>query len=180
MSTDGKGKLRVKCPDIEHDLFLGLDEIMIGGIKKMRIMRQEFIDHKQVLTELREKVLSVKITPGIPTGTRIRFPEEGDQGPAIFPADIIFIIREKPNRHFQRNEHHLCATVDISLEKALTGAEFEVRTIDGRSFLIQITDVISPTYVKVIKNEGLPIPGTDDEKGNLYIYFNSRYPSYIK
>jgi len=48
---------------------------------------------------------------GWKSGTRITFQREGDQAPNKIPADIVFIIRDKPHPLFKREGvdiRHIC------------------------------------------------------------------------
>ena len=47
---------------------------------------------------------------------------EGDQAPNKIPADIVFIIRDKPHPHFKREGSDLKYTCKISLKEV--GQEF--------------------------------------------------------
>lgn len=53
----------------------------------MKVRRQEMISaESEGQTELREKILDVPVKPGMLLGSKITFPEEGDQGPTIIPG----------------------------------------------------------------------------------------------
>jgi hypothetical protein len=43
-------------------------------------------------TALEEKILSIPIMPGMPSGVKIVFPEEGDQGPTKIPGEILMSL----------------------------------------------------------------------------------------
>lgn len=77
---EGRG-IRKKQPPIYHPLCLTLHEIFFGGVKKMKIHRLQFVGEEQARTEIREKILSIPIKPGMKPNTEIIFPEEGDQNP---------------------------------------------------------------------------------------------------
>ena len=48
-------------------------------------------------SSVRDKILSIRVKKGWKQGTRITFPEEGDQGPNTIPADIgKFTLRNNP------------------------------------------------------------------------------------
>lgn len=170
---EGMG-VKLKEKDIEKLMYLDLKEILNGGVKKMKILRHEFIDGPKSVTEIREKILVIPFSAGIPTGTRIKFPEEGDQGPTRIPADIIFIVTEKPHEIFSRRGDNLQMIYQIDLKQALCGFTITLTTIDDRKLVIMITDVITPNYTKIIEGEGLPIPGECNKKGNLFINFDSK------
>lgn len=108
----------------------------------MTIPRLEFVDEEQEEVELRDFTIEMQIKPGIPEGTRLIFPEAGDQGPTKIPADVIFITCNKPHERFRRDGHNLHMNQKISLKEALTGFKLSVETIDHRKLDFLITDVV--------------------------------------
>lgn len=52
--------------------------------------------------EREDKMLTVNVKPGWKAGTKVTFPKEGDQDTGNVPADIVFVIRDKPHRIFKR------------------------------------------------------------------------------
>lgn len=64
-----------------------------------------------------EKVLTINVKPGWKSGTKITFQREGDQAPNKIPADIIFIIRDKPHPLFRREGSDLKYTCKITLKE---------------------------------------------------------------
>lgn len=81
----GQG-IKEKQPPIYHPLVLTLHEIFFGGVKKMKIHRLVFVSEDQSKTEVREKILTIPIKPGMRSGIEIVFPEEGDQNPTHIPG----------------------------------------------------------------------------------------------
>lgn len=61
----------------------------------MKIQRLVLVGDDRSKTVTREKILTIPIKPGIPTGTRIVFPEEGDQGPTKIPGKLLITVRTK-------------------------------------------------------------------------------------
>lgn len=49
------------------------------------------------------------------------FPKEGDQAPNRIPADIVFVIKDKPHAHFKREGTDLRYIAKITLRDALCG-----------------------------------------------------------
>lgn len=82
-------------------------------------------------------------------GTKITFAQEGDQAPGIIPADIVFILQQKPHPLFTREKSDLVYTANISLTQALCGAELSIVTLDGRTLNVHLRDVIPPGFSKV-------------------------------
>lgn len=124
-----------------------------------------------------DEILSIEIKPGWKKGTKITFPEKGNQEPGVIPADLIFVIDEKPHQVFKRDGNDLIVDWEITLLEALTGKSLELKTLDGRNLEIQLTDIVRPGYEKVVPNEGMPISKERGKKGNLRIKFDVRYPA---
>lgn len=124
-----------------------------------------------------EEILTIEIKPGWKKGTKITFPEKGNEQRGVIPSDLVFIIDEKPHSIFKRDGNDLIATQKISLAEALTGYTAQLNTLDARSLTIPISSIISPTYEEVVKGEGMPIPKEPTRKGNLRIKFNIKFPT---
>ncbi|KAF9591197.1 hypothetical protein IFM89_002852 [Coptis chinensis] len=73
------------------------------------------------------------LEPGWKKGTKITFPEKGNEKPNVIPADLVFIIDEKPHSVFTRDGNDLTVTQRISLAETLTGYTVHRTTLDGRS-----------------------------------------------
>lgn len=105
---------RKQDPPIEHDLYLSLEEVLNGCVKKMKITRKVLnADGKSYKRE--DKVLTINVVPGWKAGTKVTFQHEGDRSSSSIPADIVFIIRDKPHPHFKREGTNIVYTAKISL-----------------------------------------------------------------
>lgn len=124
-----------------------------------------------------EEILTIDIKPGWKKGTKITFPEKGNEQPNVVPADLIFIIDEKPHSVFTRDGNDLVVTQKVSLAEALTGYTVHLTTLDGRSLNIPINSVINPNYEEIVPGEGMPIPKDRTKRGNLRIKFNIKFPA---
>ena len=124
-----------------------------------------------------EEILTIEIKPGWKKGTKITFPEKGNEQPGITPADLVFIIDEKPHKLFTRDGNDLVITQKISLAEALTGYTVHLTTLDGRNLTIPINNVIHPTYEEIVPREGMPLPKEPTRRGNLKIKFDIKFPS---
>ena len=65
-------------------------------------------------------MLTINVKPGWKSGTKITFQREGDQAPNKIPADIVFIIRDKPHALFKREGSDLKYTAKVSLKEVGT------------------------------------------------------------
>lgn len=101
-------------PPIEHDLYVTLDDIVKGCVKKMKISRR--VVQPDGSSKKEDKVLTIHIKPGWKSGTKITFQKEGDQGRNKIPADIVFIIRDKPHPQFKREGSDIRYIAKVSLK----------------------------------------------------------------
>lgn len=165
-------------PPIEHDLYVALDEISKGCTKKMKISRMTMSTSGQPVKE--EKVLNITVKPGWKAGTKITFQREGDQIPGKIPADIVFIIRDKPNSTFKREGSDLRYSAKINLKQALCGSVITVPILTGETVSIDTKgEVIKPNTVKRLQGRGLPFPKEPSRKGDLLIAFDIQFPSHV-
>ncbi|KAG2315437.1 hypothetical protein Bca4012_066255 [Brassica carinata] len=164
-----------KAAPIERQLPCSLEDLYKGITKKMKISR-DVLDSSWRPTTV-EEILTIEIKPGWKKGTKITFPEKGNEQRGIIPSDLVFIVDEKPHAVFKRDGNDLVITQKIPLVEALTGYTAQVTTLDGRTLTVPVNNVISPTYEEVVKGEGMPIPKDPSRKGNLRIKFNVKFPS---
>ncbi|KAJ9677309.1 hypothetical protein PVL29_022351 [Vitis rotundifolia] len=164
-----------KAAPVENLLPCSLEELYKGAKKKMKISRTISDAFGKIRTV--EEILSIDIKPGWKKGTKITFPEKGNQEPGVIPADLIFVVDEKPHLVFKRDGNDLLVDREITLLEALTGKALELKTLDGRILDIQLTDIVKPGYEMVVPNEGMPISKEPSRKGNLRIKFDVKYPS---
>lgn len=164
-----------RSPPIERNLPCSLEDLYKGTVKKMKISRDVTDTSGRPMPI--EEILSIEIKPGWKKGTKVTFLEKGNEQRGVIPADLIFIIDEKPHGVFKRDGNDLVLTQKLSLVEALTGYTVQVTTLDGRNLTIPINAIISPSYEEVVKGEGMPIPKDPSNKGNLRIKFNIKFPS---
>ncbi|XXG46743.1 hypothetical protein AAC387_Pa02g1511 [Persea americana] len=123
-----------------------------------------------------EKVLTINVKPGWKKGTKITFPDKGNEQLNQLPADLIFVIDEKPHKVYKRDGNDLIISHTVTLAEALRGTTVNLTTLDGRSLTIQVTDIVSPGYELVIEGEGMPIAKELGKKGALRIKFEVKFP----
>lgn len=123
------------------------------------------------------KILEVHVDKGMRDGQRITFAGEADQAPGIEPGDIIIVLNQQPDEHFQRKGNDLIHEAHIDLLSALAGGQFAIPHLDDRILLVKIEpgEAIKPGSVKVIPREGMPTYRHHDH-GDLYIKFAVNFP----
>ncbi|ERL95552.1 dnaJ protein homolog 1 [Dendroctonus ponderosae] len=173
--SPNRNKDKIQDPPIEHDLYVSLEDITKGCTKKMKISRK--VLQADGTTKKEDKVLTINVKPGWKAGTKITFQREGDQGRNKIPADIVFIIRDKPHPLFKREGSDIRYTAKISLKQALCGCTVEVPTMSAKTIpLHYTTEVIKPNTVRRIQGYGLPLPKEPSRRGDLIVNFDIKFP----
>ncbi|XP_006634747.1 dnaJ homolog subfamily B member 4 [Lepisosteus oculatus] len=166
---------RRQDPAIHHDLRVSLEEVFAGCTKRMKISRRRLNpDGRTLRTE--DKILTIEIKRGWKEGTKITFPREGDESPGTIPADIVFVIKDKPHARFRREGSNIVSPVRVSLRQALCGCSVTVPTVDGKSYTLKCAEVIRPGMRKIISGQGLPFPKNPDQRGDLVVEFDVAFP----
>ncbi|XP_064096351.1 dnaJ protein homolog 1-like [Macrobrachium nipponense] len=154
-------------PPIYRDLYVTLEEIAQGVIKKMKITRSVFSDDGKYTTKREEKILSINIMPGTKDGFEIKFERMGDESPGKVPADIIFVIREKPHPAFKRDDTNLIYSVKIPIRDAWCGTSVSVPTLEGQRVTLDFKNIIiTPQTKKILSGYGLPFLDNPSRKGD--------------
>lgn len=166
-------------PPIEHELFLSLEDVYSGTVKRMKISRK--VADADGTTRREEKVLTIHVKPGWKEGTKITFQKEGDRLRNRVPADIVFIVKDKPHPLFSRAGSDIKYTAKISLKEALCGCKIEIPTLSGAKHTIDCSqEVIKPTTQKRISGFGLPLPKEPNKKGDLVVSFDIIFPDSLR
>lgn len=176
---DPQAKKMKVDPPIEHDLYVTLEDVNTGCQKKMKISKMVVQPDGSARKE--EKILLITVKPGWKAGTKITFPREGDQIPGKVPADIVFIIRDKPHNTFKRESSDLKYTAKISLKEALCATgQLKVPTLTGEVIPINIqNEVIKPSTIKRLQGRGLPFPKEPNRRGDIIVNFDIVFPESI-
>ena len=128
------------------------------------------------------KVLTVEITRGMKHNEKIVFNEEGDQHPDVVSGDVIVLLKQADHPVFTRTPDgcHLYVKQNITLLEALTGFQFTIQHLDGRTLIISSEEgkCYKDKDVKAIKEEGFPLSG-GSAHGHLYITLNVTMPDQL-
>ena len=171
---------------IDVDLECTLEELYNGCVKHIKYKRRVIgVDFRT--TEEKEAAVDVEIFRGYDKHTVIPYKGMGNQSPGMKNSDLIVHIKEKKHTCFQRvNTNDLIYVHKIDLAQALNSEPVKFTTLDGRKLAISIDEIISPSTVKVVPGEGMPIfqnemnvRDLNIRKGDLYIKFDIKFPEYI-
>uniref|UniRef100_A0A0E0LUD6 J domain-containing protein n=1 Tax=Oryza punctata TaxID=4537 RepID=A0A0E0LUD6_ORYPU len=178
-------------PPVESKLACTLEELYVGVTKKMKISRNVVDASGRMKTE--SEILSIEVKPGWKKGTKITFPGKGNQQWSQLPADLVFVVDEKPHDVYRRDGNDLVAEARVTLADALGGTVVVLATLDGRELVVEVSGggvagdeddddgddedpVVYPGYELVVPSEGMPIAREPGRRGSLRIRFDVAFP----
>ncbi|KAK2661107.1 hypothetical protein Ddye_007640 [Dipteronia dyeriana] len=170
-----EGNASRKPPPVESKLPCSLEELYTGSTRKMKISRTVIDVNGRQASE--SEILTIDVKPGWKKGTKITFPDKGNEQPNQLPADLVFVIDEKPHDFYKRDSNDLIMNHKVSLAEALGGTTVNLTMLDGRELSIPITDIISPGYELAVAREGMPIAREPGNRGDLRIKFEVKFPT---
>lgn len=110
--------------------------------------------------------LTVKVPPGVNSGTQIRLTNEGELGEYGGPVGNLYVVLDvKPHQYFRRREDNIVLEVQVNVAQAALGDEIVVPTLDGDE-KISIPAGTQTGRVVPIKGKGIPHlrrPGRGDQ-----------------
>lgn len=182
-----------------------MSELFNGCVKTFEVSRKRFDSGGQLVDE--SKMLTVNVKQGWKKGTKVTFPGEGDEGPDVLAADIVFVIQETNEMSYTREGNNLIYTHKISLSDALSDCSLQIPTLDRRLISLACPEVVSPYYEKLIPGtsnrlcyptisraellmnyfffwfsvtgEGMPLSKKPNTRGDLIIKFHILFPKYL-
>ena len=183
---ENKKKSEDKIQNIDVNLECTLEELYNGCVKNIKY-KKKVIGFDFRSTEEKEVSLDVEVFKGYDKNTVITFKGMGNQSPGIKDSDLLVHIKEKKHKCFQRvNKNDLIYVHKIDLAQALNSEPVRFTTLDGRKLNISVDEIISPSTVKVVPGEGMPIYESEInvrdlnvKKGDLFIKFDIKFPEYI-
>ncbi|KAL6768111.1 hypothetical protein ACKKBF_B37850 [Auxenochlorella protothecoides x Auxenochlorella symbiontica] len=157
---------------IEVPLHCTLEELYQGTTKRMRVDRA--VPTVESATGRCSEVLTVQVMPGWRAGTRVTFPEKGDVRPGRIPADVVFVVEERPHPSYVRDGADLVYTHRLALVDALCGCTALVPTLDGRELALSVQGVVAQGAERLIPGEGMPLGA--GARGDLRVRFDVQFP----
>ncbi len=104
----------------------------------------------------KKRALTVKIPPGVSSGTKLRLQGEGEPGPSgAPPGDFYMEVRLKPHSLFVKDGRDLRASISISYLQALLGTEKSLRGLTEKE-TVKIPPGTQPGAQIRLPHRGLP------------------------
>jgi DnaJ-class molecular chaperone len=118
---------------------------------------------------------------GTKPGTKFIFSQEGDIRPQHKPADIIFVLVEKPHLDFVRSGNDLHHVLHFSVDQLLSGHDHldaYVNLMNGRRLHINLRNCsLKRNQRFTVSGKGLP---SKDGYGDLFIHVEVDLPLHVR
>ncbi len=144
-----------RAPVYEQPVEISLDEAYHGTTRQLQT------DSKR---------LSVRIPPGVKTGSKVRVPGGAPDG-----GDIYLKVQVAPDARFERDGSDLTTTVTVDVFTALLGGEVEVPTMTG-PVTLKIPAGTQPGQRIRLAGRGMPSVKDPQHKGDLFVQIKVRIP----
>lgn len=131
-----------------------------------------------------KRTYNVNVTPGLERNHGEVFQGEADKSPSWDAGDLRFILRESKtgNLGYRRIGNNLYRTEVISLKESLSGGwARDIPFLDDYEQTLPLSRkdgvVVQDGETEKIPGKGMPILGTDDQRGDLFIEYRVIYPA---
>jgi len=133
------------------------------------VMTGKDVIGRYTLNSGKEEVATIRIPPGIESGTTIRFQGLGDDSIRnVQRGELHVKILVENHRRFVRDRLHLRTKCSINVLELILGTEVIVEKLGGGPLSIKIPPGTNPGTVLSIAGHGLPEMNTG-RTGNLYL-----------
>ncbi len=103
-----------------------------------------------------EKVLEIKIPPGVGPGSRLRISGEGEAGSRGGPSgDLYVVVSVEDHPFFRREGNDVLCEVPISFSQAALGTDITVKTLDGEE-KVRLPEGTQTGSSFRLRNKGFP------------------------
>lgn len=125
-----------------------------------------------------ETELSLRIPPGLETGSRIRVTGEGEIGARGGPpGDLYVVLRVREHPLFRRDDQDIVCEIPISFTQAALGAQIDVPTLDGK-VKMKIPAATQTGRVFRLREKGVPSPN-GRRRGDQLVRVTLETPSHL-
>lgn len=162
----GRRRVAQRGADLEYRMELDFIQAVKGTEIKINISRPSG-----------PETLTVKVPPGIKTGSRVRVAGKGEEGfGGGPPGDLYIETYVRPHPYFRREGNDIYIDAPITLKEALLGAEIEVPTVDGHT---RIKTPAGTQGGQKLRIKGKGGYGPRGERGDEYVVINIALPKHI-
>lgn len=124
-----------------------------------------------------ERKVTIKVPPGVDTGTRMRIAGEGEAGERGGPAgDLYVVLVVQSDERFERDGDDLHTEIEVDLLRAVLGGEADVPLVDGGTERVRLPAGVQPGERVRLRDKGVPHLGAAG-RGDLYAHVKVSVPT---
>ena len=124
----------------------------------------------------RDRRISIKIPPGVDTGSQLLLRGEGDApNGGGRRGDLYVVVHVKPHETFRREGNDLICNVGVSFSRATLGGDVQVPTLDGPANIMVPPGTQSGAVFR-LRKKGMPAI-RENEKGDELVVIQVRTPT---
>lgn len=124
------------------------------------------------------RTVSLKIPPGVDTGSQLRLRGEGDPGDqGGLPGDLFVVIHVRSHPLFVREGDDLACEIPISFVQACLGDTIRIPLLgEEAEHPLEIEEGTQPGAVIKVRGKGMPRLGSDRGRGDLFVRITVKIP----
>lgn len=165
-NREEKNQPKVQDPPVFHDVHVTLEEIYSGCTKTFKLTR--LVHHENGHRKKEDAFYSVEVKRGWKDGTKVTFSQAGDRHPDRIPADVVFVVREKPHPRLTRQGNDLFLTFKVEPSNT-NRVNCEIETIDNHFINCSVNFGEKNMY---FHERGLPDQKNPNIFGGLQVNFD--------
>lgn len=120
-----------------------------------------------------ERLLEIKIPPGIQDGQTLRLQNVGDDSiPHLPKGDVMITIEVLLPQNFRRQGDNLIYRATINCVQAMLGTSIKIDTLRNTILEVNVPSGVNKDSVLVVENEGMPNIHNSHIRGDLLIELN--------
>jgi len=133
----------ISSSNISHTLLVSFDQLFSGTRRQIRV-------HRHVNGRTIEKVLTVHIQPGTPSGHQIILKGLGNNN-----GDLILTVKGQLQDGYWYRGDELMLDLRVTLKESLIGFKKEIRCLDGSTVILDRVGITEHGFEHRIKGKGI-------------------------
>ena len=164
----GGGGFSMDGQSIEHEVEITLEEAFGGTQRTLQFSGSGGAP----------RTLTVKVPPGVDTGSRVRVAGEGGAGVGGGKrGDLFLIVKVLPDQRYIRRDDDLETSVPVDLYTMLLGGTVRVPIMGGKAISLNVP-ASTPNGKKFrISGQGMPRLRAPDSRGDMYVKLEAQLPA---
>lgn len=165
-----QASFRMDGQPVEHEAEITLEEAFSGTQRTLQFSNPNGTP----------RTITVKVPPGVETGSRVRVAGEGAPGVGGGKrGDLYLIIKVLPDSRYERHGDDLETSVAVDLYTMLLGGAARVPIIGGKAVTLNVPAGTQNGRKFRISGQGMPRLRAPETRGDLYVKLEAQLPNQL-